>query len=120
MDKVVSKLTKTQENWWTAFKFGMNLRGYDYWKKPDELKYRYPAPGSVPDSKENHPYLFKHNWRTPFKDSPFDVRYIERAQQLQDGATHYISDMPRDLDANNEQDQKWLKKPDTAIKTDDL
>lgn len=82
MDKVVQKLTKTQQNWWEAFKFGMSLRGYDYWKHPEEIKYRYPAPGSVPQTKESYPHLYKHDWRTPFKDSPFDVRFKKKAPIL--------------------------------------
>lgn len=53
MEKIATKVNKTRLNWWEAFKLFINMQGYEYYKPPPELKYRYPAPGSVPLSQEN-------------------------------------------------------------------
>jgi len=31
---------------WNAFREAVNIPGYEYYKPPPEIKYRYPAPGS--------------------------------------------------------------------------
>jgi hypothetical protein len=48
MDKLALKLNRKRLNWWDAFKKGISIQGYDYYKPPAEIKYRYPAPGSCP------------------------------------------------------------------------
>jgi hypothetical protein len=73
MDKVTTKLNLTRLNWWSAFKQSLNIKGYDYYKHPDELKYRYPAPGSCPKLPEDHPNLYKQHWKTPYRDSPYNI-----------------------------------------------
>ena len=65
MDKVLGKVNQTRLNWYNAFKNGVNLKGYGYYKPPAELKYRYPAPGSVDHSEVDNPHLYKKHWKTP-------------------------------------------------------
>lgn len=48
MEKILTKANKTRLNWWEAFKVASNVKGYEYYKNPPEIKYRYPAPGSSP------------------------------------------------------------------------
>ena len=74
MDKVVSKVKRVRFNWWEAFKKSVRIPGYAYYKVPAEVKYRYPAPGSVPNDPINKPNLYKHDWKTPFRDSKYNVR----------------------------------------------
>jgi hypothetical protein len=73
MDKVLGKVNQTRLNWYQALKNGMNLKGYGYYKPPAELKYRYPAPGSGPLDEVDHPHLFKKHWKTPFRESPYNI-----------------------------------------------
>jgi len=73
MDKVVGRLNQTRLNWWQAFKQGVNLKGYNYYKPPPELKYRYPAPGSAPLDPVDHPNLYKKHWKTPYRESPYNI-----------------------------------------------
>ena len=78
MDKVLGKVNQTRLNWYQAFKNGVNLKGYGYYKPPQELKYRYPAPGSVPHDEVDHPHLFKKHWKTPFRESPYNIQKKEK------------------------------------------
>jgi len=73
MDKIATKINKTRLNWWEAFKLAVNVKGYEYYKAPAELKYRFPAPGSVPLDKVDHPNLYKKHWKTPYRDSPYNI-----------------------------------------------
>ncbi len=74
MSRVVRKIKETRHNWWEGLKFFCRLRGYKYYKPPKELKYRYPAPGSVPHTQEDKPHLYKLDYKTPFRDSQFNIR----------------------------------------------
>jgi hypothetical protein len=74
MDKVLGKVNQTRLNWYQALKNGMNLKGYGYYKPPAELKYRYPAPGSVPHDEVDHPHLYKKHWKTPYRESPYNIQ----------------------------------------------
>jgi len=73
MDKVVAKLNTTRHNWWEAFKLSISIKGYKYYKPPPELKYRYPAPGSVPHQEVDHPHLYKKHWKTPYRESNYNI-----------------------------------------------
>ena len=78
MEKVLTKINKTRLNWWEAFKLSVNLKGYEYYKPPPEIKYRFPAPGSSPHHKDDHPHLYKKHWKTPYRDSPLNIQKKER------------------------------------------
>ena len=93
----------------------MNLRGYDYWKQPKEIKYRYPAPGSVPQRPQDRPHLYKHDWRTPFTESPFDVRTIDKVELLQERAEHFYPKATTQPKEGNPADSEWIKYPDSAM-----
>jgi len=73
MEKVLTKVNKTRLNWWAAFKQSVNMKGFDYYQPPPELKYRYPAPGSVPLDKVNQPHLYKKHWKTPYRESNYSI-----------------------------------------------
>jgi hypothetical protein len=57
---------------------GCNIKGYEYYKMPDEVRMRYPAPGSVALDESSYPHLFKKHWKTPFRDSPYNIRRKEK------------------------------------------
>ena len=78
VDKVVRKLSRTKENMWQAFKLAVNIKGYEYYKPPPELRYRYPAPGSSPHLEVDHPHLYKKHWKTPYRDSPLNIQKKEK------------------------------------------
>ncbi len=78
MDKVLGKVNQTRLNWWQAFKIGVNLKGYEYYKPPAELKYRYPAPGSVALDNESYPHLQKQHWKTPYRDSVYNIQKTQK------------------------------------------
>jgi len=73
VDKVVAKLSNTRHNWWEAFKLGISIKGYKYYKPPPELKYRYPAPGSCDHSEVDNPHLYKKHWKTPYRESNYNI-----------------------------------------------
>jgi hypothetical protein len=74
MDRVIGKIKLTRHNWWEAFKSFMSLKGYKYYVPPKELKFRYPAPGSVPRDQISRPNLFKNDWKTSYKESELNIR----------------------------------------------
>jgi len=49
------------------------VKGYNYYKPPPEIKYRYPAPGSAPHDQNDHPNLYKAHWKTPYRESPYNI-----------------------------------------------
>jgi hypothetical protein len=53
---------------------GMMIKGYEYYEYPDEIRFRYPAPGSVALDDSSYPHLFKKHWKLPFRDSHFNIR----------------------------------------------
>lgn len=73
MDKVVGRLNQTRHNWWEAFKLSISIKGYKYYVMPPELKFRYPAPGSCPLDEVDHPNLYKNHWKTPYRDSNYNI-----------------------------------------------
>jgi hypothetical protein len=78
VDKILTKASQTRKNWYEAFKMGCNIKGYEYYKYPDEIRYRYPAPGSVALDEVSYPHLFKKHWKIPFRDSPYNIRRKEK------------------------------------------
>ena len=108
MDKVLGKINQTRLNWWQAFKGGISLKGYDYYKPPAELKYRYPAPGSVPHSPVDHPHLYKKHWKTPFRESTHNIQKKEKKITDAENTVHYTSAIP-EFDPNDFYDQLIMR-----------
>ena len=79
VDKLVKKAYSARDNWWKAVKAGVNLHGYGYYEIPANLRYRYPAPGSCALDEVSHPHMFKKHWKTPFRNSPYNIRQKEKA-----------------------------------------
>jgi len=78
VEKIVTAVKKNNHSMWATFKASMNLYGYNYYDCPPEIKYRYPSPGSCSNDRLNQHHLYKFNWKLPFRDSPFNIRPIER------------------------------------------
>ena len=114
MDKVVGKIYQTRANWWQAFKLGVNLKGYDYYQPPPEIKYRYPAPGSVPHDEVSYPHIFKKHWKTPYRESPYNIQRKEKKVPNEINSEVSASSIPH-LDPNDPDDQAYLREqqPDT-------
>jgi len=108
MDKVLGKINHTRLNWWQAFKLGIHLKGYDYYKPPPELKYRYPAPGSCPLDQVDHPHLYKKHWKTPYRESPYNIQKKERKITDDENVEVYASYFP-EFDPNDLADQAILR-----------
>lgn len=108
MDKVAHKLNQTRINWWQAIKLGVNLKGYNYYKPPPELKYRYPAPGSHAIDQESYPNVFKKHWKTPYRESPYNIQKKERRVTNDDNTVTYVSELPI-YDASDAVDAAILK-----------
>jgi len=100
MDKVVAKVKQTRHNWWEAFKLSLKIRGYEYYKPPPEIKYRYPAPGSCALTPEDRPNLYKKHWKTPFRESPYNIQIKEKRLTHLENTDHYINEIPS-LDLND-------------------
>jgi len=88
---VAKRLNLTRKNWYEAFKMGMMIKGYEYYEAPGEIRYRYPAPGSVALDDSSYPHLFKKHWKTPFRDSHFNIRQQEKQLLVEENTQHYIS-----------------------------
>ena len=70
---------------------GVNIKGYEYYNIPGEIRMRYPAPGSVALDEVSYPHLFKKHWKTPFRDSQFNIRRKEKKGYLRcEHSTLYI------------------------------
>jgi hypothetical protein len=110
MNRISHIVNKTKKNWFDAFKVACNIHGYNYYEIPENLRYRYPAPGSCALDKTSHPHLFKRHWKTPFRDSHLNVRMKEKTVSWEDDANHYMSRLP-ELDPANEVDALLLKDP---------
>lgn len=91
VDKLLKTVNTTRKNWYEAFKMSVNIKGYEYYQAPDEIRYRYPAPGSVSHDKDSYPHLFKKHWKTPFRDSPYNIRRKEKKVDPAVNTKHYIS-----------------------------
>jgi hypothetical protein len=70
---------------------GLSIKGYEYYKIPEEIRFRYPAPGSVALDDSSYPHLFKKHWKTPFRDSHFNIRPLEKKLEQDENTKHYIS-----------------------------
>jgi hypothetical protein len=97
MDKIIKAASKARRDGWQAFKSGISLKGYDYYKPPEAVKYRYPAPGSCALDVDDHFNLYKDDWKRPFRQSEFNIRPIEQRFDDDDPrqATSYISGVPQ-------------------------
>jgi hypothetical protein len=93
-NRVVKKVYEVRNNWYAAFCQGIALKGYEYYKIPENIKYRYPAPGSVPHDEVSYPHLFKKHWKTPFRDSHFNIRAKEHQLTLEENTRTYITGFP--------------------------
>lgn len=91
MDKLVGRVLRQRETWWNAFKQGCRIKGYDYEKMPGEFKYRYPAPGSSEQTPESRPNMFKEHYTTPFRDSDFNIRPVDKMPE----PAPFVRNMPR-------------------------
>jgi len=58
---------------------------------PDEIRYRYPAPGSCTHDHHSYPHLYKKHWKTPFRDSPYNIRKKEKKIPKEINTATYIS-----------------------------
>lgn len=103
MDKLLGKLNQTRLNWYQAFKGGIGIKGYDYYKPPGEIKYRYPAPGSCPHDEVDHPHLYKKHWKTPYRESPYNIQKKERLITDEENVEIYASAIP-EFDPNDHYD----------------
>lgn len=108
MNRLANKASATRTNWWEAFKVTCNIHGYNYYEIPSELRYRYPAPGSGALDSASYPHLFKRHWKTPFRDSNFNIRNKPKRVAWDDDATNYVDKLPS-LDPNNPYDAEMLK-----------
>lgn len=108
MDRIVKRVNQTRTNWLEAFKVSCNIHGYNYYDIPENLRYRYPAPGSCALEKHSYPHLFKKHWKTPFRDSNYNLRMREHNISWEDDAETYISEVPH-LDPNKPLDAEILK-----------
>lgn len=75
-DKIVNAVKKTRADVWGAFKRGISIQGYKYYEPPQEIKYRYPAPGSVQLDQSDKRHL-KLDWKTPYKSTNYYVRWAD-------------------------------------------
>ena len=91
VDKIVKKVVETRKNWYEAFRLGVNIKGYEYYKSPGEIKYRNPAPGSVALDEVSQPHLFKKHWKMPFRESPYNIRRKEKRTTQDANTDHFIS-----------------------------
>ena len=91
VEKLLGKARLTRNNWWTAYKDAWNVKGHAYYKMPDMIKYRYPAPGSAALDRVDHPNLFKKHWKTPFRDSVFNIRPKEKYPNREEVAVKMVS-----------------------------
>lgn len=93
VDKVAKRINTTRKNWYEAFKMSLSIKGYEYYQIPGEIRYRYPAPGSVALDDSSYPHLFKKHWKTPFRDSHLNIRVKEKMLEVEDNTTHVVSDL---------------------------
>ena len=77
VDRVITAGKKARRDAWAAFKTGLQIKGYKYYQPPEQIKYRYPAPGSCPLDVADHPNLYKNDWKTPFRNSDYNIQKVE-------------------------------------------
>lgn len=76
-DKIAKVARKARLDMWNHFKTGINMKGYEYYQPPDEVMYRYPAPGSCALDENDHQNLYNEDWKTPFRQSVYNISKIE-------------------------------------------
>merc|ERR1712166_639841 len=91
VDKVATSINRTRKNWYNAFKMSLQIKGYEYYQLPGEIRYRYPAPGSCAHDDHSYPHLFKKHWKIPFRDSHLNIRHKEKRLLVEENTKHYIS-----------------------------
>ena len=94
LDKLLGKARLARNNWWEATKLANTVKGHQYYEMPDMIKYRYPAPGSCALERVDHPNLFKMHWKTPFRDSHYNIRAKETVYDGAENTSHFISEIP--------------------------
>ena len=118
VDQALKRVGQAQAHSWKAFKNFINLHGYMYYEIPPELKYRYPAPGSCPLTREDRPNLYKKHWKTPFRDSVYNIRPREKFYSDAENTTHHIQAIPQVDPEASELDRLLALEPQPQ--TDDL
>ena len=98
---------KARDNWWGAVKAGVNLHGYFYYDIPPNLRYRYPAPGSCALDEVSQPHMWKKDWKTPFRNSPFNIRPQEKEITMAENTESFVTFIP-EWDENTEIGRKVL------------
>ena len=109
VEKVIKNVKRNNHVMWDAFKAGMNIHGYNYYEIPPELRYRYPAPGSTAIDKKSFPHMFKAHWKTPFRDSQFNIRPKEVRPIMGGGNEEEMGTLPA-LDPSNAENAEYLKR----------
>jgi len=77
VDRIIKTVKKSRADAWDAFKRSISITGYKYYVPPPEVKYRFPAPGSCALDQDDHPNLYKNDWKTPFRQSDYNIQKIE-------------------------------------------
>ena len=108
MDKVVTTFRATRDRWYEVFKLARGVRGHQYYEIPDGIRYRYPAPGSCAQDKSDHHNLFKEHWKTPFRDSVFNIRQVEKKYDDYENSEHLIQSIPEFDASSSEFERKVL------------
>lgn len=95
-DKIVNAVKKSRADVWSSFKKGISITGYKYYKPHDEVKYRYPAPGSCALDNVDRRHMYKLDWKTPFRVSEYNVRSQELRYDDDDPRTaaNYVAAIP--------------------------
>ena len=102
VDRVIKQVQKGRLDAWSAFKSGLAIKGYSYYEVPENLKYRYPAPGSCPMDVADHPNLYKNDWKVPFRVSDYNISKVEKRlwdddwEQCENYTSNFVA-----LDAEN-------------------
>lgn len=74
MDKIVGGIKRARRTVWNDFKDFLKNPGYKYYEMPKELKFRYPAPGSVAEKEDFINNCDKTDWSTPYEKSGYNIR----------------------------------------------
>ena len=107
VEKLISKVKKVRSNWWQAFEVARGVKGHQYYAIPKEIKYRYPAPGSCPMDTDDHHNMYKDHWKTPFRDSPYNIRQVEKTYTMAENTEHLIQGIP-DIDPSRSEHERLL------------
>ena len=84
MSKYIQNANTVRKGAWQSFKNGIRLPGYAYYEPPKEVMYRYPAPGSNPLDEDDHPNLYKNDWKLTFRDSEYNISTQEQVLEDED------------------------------------